>query len=66
MDNKQNKSNFRFIWSLVMIVFYVGFAYVIVFTPLFATVDQKIRIAMGIVLTIYGLFRGFRLWKIGK
>lgn len=67
MDNKQNKKSFRFLWSLLMIFIYMGISYMLVFTPIFeGSIDKNIRIGMAVLLTVYGIFRGYRLWKLGK
>ncbi len=68
---------FQFIWGILMVIAYIGIAYLVVFTPLLIRYngidnspsnDQNfiIRIVLGIVLFVYGLFRGYRMWKINK
>lgn len=73
----ENKFNFRFIWAVFMVLAYVGVSYLVLFTPVLirynaetntSANDQNlvIRIILGIVLFVYGIFRGYRLWKISK
>lgn len=68
---------FRFVWSICMIVVYIGIAYLVVFTPVlirYNSMDNSpahdenflARIALGIVLFAYGIFRGYRIWKLNK
>ena len=68
---------FRLIWGVLMALAYVGIAYLVVFTPLLipynshnnkASSDEYfiVRIALGVVLFAYGIFRGYRLWKMVK
>lgn len=60
-----------------MVFAYIGIAYLVVFTPVLiryndtnndSSNDQNliIRLALGATLFIYGIFRGYRLWKIAK
>ncbi|GAB6012341.1 hypothetical protein [Viscerimonas tarda] len=67
--------NFRFIWGAFMAVAYIGIAYLVVFTPVlirYNANDNKsandeyfiVRIILGLVLFAYGLFRGYRIWKM--
>lgn len=69
--------NFRFIWGVFMVIVYLGVAYLVVFTPLLIRYNARdnnpendeyfiVRIALGLLLFIYGLFRGYRMWKINK
>lgn len=70
MDRRSNrqannyKRGFKLIWSIMMIIIYVSVAYLLVFTPLFkGSIPAGIRISFGIIFTIYGIMRGYRLWK---
>ena len=56
--NKLTKTLF----TLFMLVVYFGMGYLLLFTHLFA-VPGAIRIALGLLLALYGLFRAVRLWK---
>lgn len=70
MDNnkEKDKKSFRFIWSLLMVFIYMGIAYLLVFSGIFenSMIDYNIRVAIAVLLVVYGLFRGYRLWKLGK
>lgn len=57
-------SNFKLIWGAMMVLIYVSVAYLLVATPLFKeSIPAGIRISFGIIFTVYGLLRGYRLWK---
>lgn len=75
-DNK-NSSSFKFAWGIFMVIAYLGIAYLVVFTPVLirynATTNTSendenivVRIVLGIILLVYGLFRGYRIWKLNK
>ena len=67
---------FRIIWGVFMAVAYIGIAYLVVFTPLLIRYNAAndpgydqykiIRIIFGTVLLIYGIYRGYRIWKNNK
>jgi hypothetical protein len=66
MKEQKNKFSFKLVWGIVMVVAYLGIAYVLVFSPLFkerSTIPEGIRIAIAIVFSAYGIYRGYRLWK---
>jgi len=58
--------NFKFIWGLCMVVIYLCMFFVLVFTNLFANTSLTMRILLGIIFLIYGVFRGYSVWKSGK
>lgn len=70
------KTNFRFIFGIFMVLAYLGISYLVVFTPVLIQQsgagtlpnDENfiVRIVLGIVLLAYGLFRGYRIWKINQ
>ncbi|NDV69724.1 hypothetical protein D0T66_12540 [Dysgonomonas sp. 25] len=69
MDNnkEKDKKSFRFIWSLLMVFIYMGIAYLFTMTPIFEDkIDWNIRVGIAILVTIYAIIRGYRLWKLGK
>jgi hypothetical protein len=42
-------------------------AYMLIFTKLFfETLSQPLRIFFAVVFAVYGVFRGYRLWKDKK
>ncbi|WP_298653739.1 hypothetical protein [uncultured Proteiniphilum sp.] len=58
------KRGFKLIGGIMMIIIYISVAYLLVFTPLFRkNIPEGIRIAFGIIFTVYGILRGYRLWK---
>lgn len=72
-----NKTSFRLIWGIIMVIAYLGIAYLVVFTPVLiryndttntSTNDENFiaRIVLGVILFVYGVFRGYRIWKINQ
>ena len=65
-NNKQNNSSMnkklRIGFGLFMIIVYVGMGYLFI-KDFFMINNQFISIPVGIVLIIYGLWRGFRMYK---
>ena len=75
MEN--NKISFKLIWGILMAATYIGISYLVVFTPMLIRYNSQdnrpsndenfvFRIILGVVLFVYGLFRGYRIWKINK
>lgn len=62
-ENKQSKSPIRKIYGIFMVIFYLCVSILMVFTPIFDSVHIAIRIIMGILFFVYGIFRGYRMWK---
>lgn len=71
---KKNMLSFKLLWSALMVVAYLGISYLVMFTPLLIRYnstnnnpadDQNklVRIILAIVLFVYGILRGYRLWK---
>lgn len=74
---KKENSSFKFAWGIFMVIAYVGIAYLVVFTPVLIRYNAEAntsdndenfvaRIILGVVLLAYGLFRGYRIWKINQ
>lgn len=58
------KRGFKLTWGIMMVIIYISVAYLLVFTPLFrGNIPAGIRIAFGVIFTVYGILRGYRLWK---
>ncbi|MEA4918516.1 hypothetical protein [Proteiniphilum sp.] len=58
------KKGFKLIWGIMMVIIYVSVAYLLVFTPLFReNIPSWIRISFGVIFSVYGVLRGYRLWK---
>lgn len=62
----RNKINLRLLWGLIMVVVYFGMSFLLVFTNLFLSMSLVVRVAMGLVFSVYGVFRGYRIWKYGR
>ena len=65
-NNNQNKSSMnkglRIGFGLFMVIVYVGMGYLFI-KDFFGIYNQYISIPVGIVLIIYGIWRGFRMYK---
>lgn len=75
-DNKKG-STFKLIWNTVMFFIYLAIAYLIMFTPMLLPKNYRAndpdtddflvpRIVLGLGVTIYALFRGYRVLKDRK
>ena len=67
-DKRQNdhiKRNFKLVWTATMVFIYLSVAYLLIFTPIFqkSAIPSGIRIALGTIFALYGIMRGYRLWK---
>lgn len=63
-QNTNFKKGFKLIWGMMMIIIYLSVSYLLVFTPMFKeSIPSAIRIAFGVIFTVYGILRGYRLWK---
>lgn len=60
---QENKPSLRFIWGIVMVLFYLCMSILFALTPIFDNIHFILRIIMGALLFVYGLFRGYRMWK---
>lgn len=58
-----NKSPAKIVYSIFMVIFYLTIAVLLVLTPIFDNVNIIMRIIMGVLFFLYGLFRGYRVWK---
>ncbi|NDW17949.1 hypothetical protein D0T53_03330 [Dysgonomonas sp. 216] len=74
MKDEDSKISFKLIWGILMVIAYLGIAYLVVFTPMLIRYNARdnqptndenfvLRIVLGIILLAYGLFRGYRIWK---
>ena len=66
-DNKNEsvQNTGLYIFECVMAVLYLAMAFILLFTPLFEdTISGKsIRLALGILLGVYGIYRAYRAIK---
>jgi len=60
------KPNFRFIWGLLMVAIYFCMFFLLVFTSLFGNIPSTFRIVLGVIFLVYGLYRGYSVWKYGR
>jgi hypothetical protein len=51
------------IFGIFMVLFYLCVAILMVFTPIFGDINWILRVIMGILLFLYGIFRGIRAWR---
>ncbi len=69
MQQRENRgvkqqSQISYIFECVMSVFYLAFSVIFLFTDLFSdTVSGIIRLLVGILLGVYGIFRIYRALK---
>jgi len=60
----KNVNNPTFIFGLLMAVLYIIAAFVIAFTSFFEhSFTQPIRYGIGALFLLYGIFRGWRIFK---
>lgn len=55
---------FRLIFAGFMVAVYLVMAGILVFSDFF-DINPILRIFMGVVFLLYGVFRGIRLWQKG-
>ena len=58
MDRKK----FKILWGIMMTLLYLGMACLIAFSDIFH-IGKGLSIIMAILFFIYGIFRGYRVWK---
>lgn len=51
------------IFGLVMVFFYLGLGYVLIFSEYFKYVDKPLRVIIGIPLLIYGVYRALTSYQ---
>lgn len=57
-------STFALVTGTIMTVIYLGMAFLLLFTTLFiGKVPEWVRYMMGVVFVVYGIFRGYRVYK---
>ena len=54
----------KLLWGLFMVIIYLGMASLLLFSDVFV-MQKTLKIIIGILLFLYGLFRGYRVWKNG-
>ena len=58
MDSKRLYDQVMTIFGTVMVFFYLGLGYILLFTTLFSYVDIALRVMFSVPLFIYGVYRG--------
>ena len=57
-------SKIYYVFGLFMIIFYVGMAYIMIFSPIFVErLSDPQRYGMGAIFILYGIFRAYRQSK---
>lgn len=62
MDTSNSPKGMRLAFGIFMIIVYVGMG-VLFLTNVFDIVNYGVSIAIGVLLCIYGIWRGYRLYK---
>ncbi len=66
-DTKPRLSPLRLVLGIIMVAIYLAMAYALLFTSLFVyTVPSWVRYLMGGVFFLYGIYRGYRVYKGSK
>lgn len=58
MDSRRLYDQVMTIFGTVMVFFYLGLGYILLFTTLFSYVDITLRVMFSVPLFLYGLYRG--------
>jgi hypothetical protein len=59
----------KLIFGIIMTVIYLGMAFLIMFSKVFSSIfdrNPSFKIIIGILFLVYGLFRGYRVWKMNS
>jgi len=62
MDNNKILQQMSSIFSIFMVVFYLGVGSFMVFDKRYLVLDKAVRIIIGTSFIIYGIFRAFRTY----
>lgn len=63
-DRKPKPNPFFYVFGLFMILFYLGMAYIMIFSPIFVErISAPLRYGMGVLFFLYGIFRAYRQYK---
>jgi uncharacterized membrane protein HdeD (DUF308 family) len=54
--------NVKLIWGILMTLIYLFMAILLIFSDIF-DFDKTLKIIIGILFFVYGVFRGYRVWK---
>ncbi len=59
----KQKIGLNVLLGIMMIAIYLGMSYLLLATSLFSNLYDWVRYMMGAVFFVYGIFRGYRLFK---
>jgi hypothetical protein len=59
----KRKIGLNVLLGIMMIAIYLGMSYLLLATSLFSNLYDWVRYMMGAVFFVYGIFRGYRLFK---
>lgn len=66
-DNNNGPSTAKVAFGVFMIIIYIGFGVLCLVNshgePIFDFIDKGIFIALGCILIVYGIWRGYRLFS---
>lgn len=66
-ESKGKASAFAIVTGVIMVLIYVGMAFLLLFTSLFiGKVPEWVRYLMGVVFFLYAIFRGYRVYVANK
>jgi len=51
------------IFGLIMVFFYLGLGYILIFSHYFDHIDRALRVIIGIPLLIYGVYRALTSYQ---
>lgn len=60
---KDQGKTWKLIFGIFMVLVYLGMAAILIFSNVFA-IPYTYRLIIGILFFLYGLFRGYRVWKL--
>ena len=73
MTTAPRKISFRIVWGILMALAYIGIAYLVFFTPVLIPYNETndpsndthlvIRLLFGSVVFVYGLVRGYKIFR---
>ena len=66
MKGAKKTLSFKFVWGLLMTATYLLISYLLVCSPLYigrSAIPGPVRILLAIIFTVYGIYRGYRLWS---
>jgi cytochrome c biogenesis protein CcdA len=62
MDENKIMQQFTVIFSTLMVFFYIGVGFFLIFSDRLQYVDKALRVIIGITFIFYGLYRAYRAY----